>query len=129
MFTGPERRRDWPDERKIAIVVESLEPGVNVSELARRHEINPQQLFGWRRRFRADAEALIAARSTVPACFAPILVEAPAVSAGGPVAPATSAGVDDTSIEVAIGSATVRIRGAADLKTLALVFKALKVLL
>ena len=55
VFTGPERRRDWPDERKIAIVSESLAPGVNVSELARRHEINPQQLFGWRRRFRADA--------------------------------------------------------------------------
>jgi transposase len=129
VLTGPERRQDWPDERKIAIVVESLEPGVNVSELARRHEINPQQLFGWRRRFRADAEALIAARSTAPVCFAPILVEAPAASVVGPVAPPTSAGVDDTSIEVAIGSATVRIRGAADLKTLALVFKALKVLL
>ena len=129
VLTGPERRRDWPDARKIAIVVESLEPGVNVSELARRHEINPQQLFGWRRRFRADAEALIAGRSTAPACFAPILVEAPAASAAGPVAPPTSAGADDTSIEVAIGSATVRIRGAADLKTLALVFKALKVLL
>ena len=80
-------------------------------------------------RSRRDAEALIAARSTAPVCFAPILVEAPAASAAGPVAPPTSAGVDDTSIEVAIGSATVRIRGAADLKTLALVFKALKVLL
>ena len=46
MFTGPERRRDWPDERKIAIVAESLEPGVNASALARSHDINPQQLFG-----------------------------------------------------------------------------------
>ena len=125
VFTGPERRRDWPDERKIAIVSESLEPGVNVSELARRHDINPQQLFGWRRRFRADAEALIAARSTAPACFAPILVETPVASAV--VAPPAAAGVSDGSIEIAIGSATVRIRGAADLKTLALVFKALKV--
>jgi transposase len=124
---GPERRRDWPDERKIAIVSESLEPGVNVSELARRHEINPQQLFGWRRRFRADAESLLAARSTAPVCFAPILVEAPVASAA--VAPPAAAGVNDGSIEIAIGSATVRIRGAADLKTLALVFKALKVLL
>ncbi len=129
VFTGPERRRDWPDERKIAIVAESLAPGVNVSELARRHEINPQQLFGWRRRFRADAEALIAAaRSTAPTCFAPILVEAPPASAAGVVAPPAAAGVNDGSIEIAIGSATVRIRGAADLKTLALVFKALKVL-
>lgn len=127
VFTGPERRRDWPDERKIAIVSESLEPGVNVSELARRHEINPQQLFGWRRRFRTDAEALIATRSTAPACFAPILVETPAASAA--VAPPAAAGVNDGSIEIAIGSATVRIRGAVDLKTLALVFKSLKVLL
>ena len=93
VFTGPERRRDWPDERKIAIVSESLEPGVNVSELARRHEINPQQLFGWRRRFRADAEALIAARSTAPACFAPILVETSVASAV--VAPPAAAGVND----------------------------------
>ena len=45
------------------------------------------------------------------------------------VAPPVAAGVNDGSIEIAIGSATVRIRGAADLKTLALVFKALKVLL
>jgi transposase len=127
VFTGPQRRRDWPDERKIAIVSESLAPGVNVSELARRHEINPQQLFGWRRRFRADAEALIAARSTAPACFAPIVVEAPVASAV--VAPPEAAGVNDGSIEIAIGSATVRIRGAVDLKTLALVFKAVKVLL
>jgi len=128
VFTGPERRRDWPDERKIAIVSQSLEPGVNVSELARRHEINPQQLFGWRRRFRADAEALIA-QSTAPTYFAPILVEAPVASAACPVARPAATGVNDGSIEVAIGSATVRIRGAADLKTLALVFKALKVLL
>jgi transposase len=130
VFTGPERRRDWPDDRKIAIVGESLGPGVNVSELARRHEINPQQLFGWRKRFRADAEALIAAaRPTAPMCFAPILVEAPLASAAGVVAPPAPASVSDGLIEIAIGSATVRIRGAADLKTLALVFKALKVLL
>jgi transposase len=130
VFTGPERRRDWPDERKIAMVAESLAPGTNVSELARQHEINPQQLFGWRRRFRADAEALIAAaRPSAPTCFAPILVEAPVAGAADVVVPPTSASVSDGSIEIAIGSATVRIRGAADLKTLALVFKALKVLL
>jgi len=61
VLRGPDRRRDWPDERKIAIVVESLALGVNVSAIARRHDINPQQLFGWRRTFRAQAEALIEA--------------------------------------------------------------------
>ena len=75
VLTGPERRRDWPDSRKIAIVAESLAPGVNVSEIARRHEINPQQLFGWRKKFRAEALALFeAARPSAPLPpFAPIL--------------------------------------------------------
>ncbi|MGE0769710.1 MAG: transposase [Hyphomicrobiaceae bacterium] len=41
VFTRPERRREWPDERKIAIVAESLGPGVNISEIARRHDLNP----------------------------------------------------------------------------------------
>jgi transposase len=79
VFTGPERRRDWPDDRKIAIVAESLEPGVNASALARSHDINPQQLFGWRRRFRKDAEALIASSCRDPesVSFAPVHVDAP----------------------------------------------------
>jgi transposase len=127
IFTCPERRRDWPDERKIAIVAESLEPGINASALARAHDINPQQLFGWRRRFREEAEALIASsrRDSEPIAFAPVRVDAPA-----PELPASlpAAGPCDGSIEITIGTATVRIRGAADSKTLALVLKALKVL-
>ena len=127
VLTGPERRRDWPEKRKIAIVAESLEPGVNASALARSHDINPQQLFGWRRRFRAEAEALIAAsrRDPEPVLFAPVEVDAPAP---GLPAPLPAAGACEGSIEIAIGTATVRIRGAADTKTLALVLKALKVL-
>jgi transposase len=127
VFTGAERRRDWPDERKIAIVAESLEPGVNASALARSHDINPQQLFGWRRRFRQEAEALIASsrRDPEPISFAPVQVDA---LAPGLPSSLPAAGPYDGSIEITIGTATVRIRGAADTKTLALVLKALKVL-
>lgn len=126
MFTGAERRRDWPDERKIAIVAESLEPGINASALARSHDINPQQLFGWRRRFRREAEVLIASsrRDPEPIAFAPVQVDAPASG----FASLPAAGPCDGSIEITIGTATVLIRGAADTKTLALVLKALKVL-
>jgi len=126
VFTGAERRRDWPDERKIAIVAESLEPGINASALARSHDINPQQLFGWRRRFRKEAEVLIASsrRDPEPIAFAPVHVDAPASG----FASLPAAGPCDGSIEITIGTATVRIRGAADTKTLALVLKALKVL-
>src|SRR5258708_14023425 len=49
LITGTGRRRRWSDTDKARIVVESLRPGANVSEVARRHGLSPQQLFGWRR--------------------------------------------------------------------------------
>lgn len=135
VFTGPERRRDWPDERKVEIVAETLSPGVNISEIARRHEINPQQLFGWRKRFRMQAEALLASadRPAALPMFAPVVIETAAApqTCPMPVAPmptTKSEEVGGSAIEVVVGGATLRIRGAADAKTLALVLKALKVL-
>lgn len=123
MITGPERRRDWAETEKIAIVAKALEPGVNVSEIARRHDINPQQLFGWRRRFRAEAlieESHAGAATT----FAPVVIASPS---SPPPAPTASA-PEVASIEISIGAATVRIRGPADAKTLATVLKALRAL-
>lgn len=131
VFTGPERRRDWPDERKIAIVAETLAQGVNISEIARRHEINPQQLFGWRKRFRPQAEALLASVDGPAALptFAQVVIEAAAPAPQTSAMPAAKSDeVGASAIEVVVGDATLRIRGAADAKTLALVLKALKVL-
>jgi len=45
-----------------------------------------------------------------------------------PAQPALALAGEASAIEISIGTATVRIRGAADAKTLALVLKALKVL-
>jgi transposase len=42
------RRRRWSDEFKAEMVARSLEPGANVSALAREIGILPSQLFGWR---------------------------------------------------------------------------------
>ena len=44
-------RRRWSDEFKERAVAAALEPGVNVSALARRLGISPAQLFGWRKAF------------------------------------------------------------------------------
>lgn len=44
-------RRRWSDEFKERAVAAALEPGVNVSALARRLGISPPQLFGWRKAF------------------------------------------------------------------------------
>ena len=121
MLSGSERRRKWSYETKIAMVAEALAPGVVVSEVARRHDVVPSQLFGWMRRFRDAATA--AMTPTEPPVFATAVVEvAPAVSA-----PSASA-EPPAAIEISVGAATVRIRGAVDSRTLAAVLKALRVL-
>ena len=41
-------RRRWSDDFKDRAIAASLEPGVNISALARSLEITPSQLFAWR---------------------------------------------------------------------------------
>src|SRR5207245_8582179 len=45
----PARRREWPEELKRQMVAETLEAGSSVSIVARRHDVNANQLFKWRR--------------------------------------------------------------------------------
>lgn len=49
VLSGPERRRRWSTAEKLAIVQETYEPDVTVSIVARRHGIQPNQLFNWRK--------------------------------------------------------------------------------
>ena len=42
-------RRRWSAAAKERIVAASMEPGANVSALARTHGLSPQQVFTWRR--------------------------------------------------------------------------------
>ena len=53
LITGTTRRREWPEGEKTRILLESAEPGANISDVARRNGLSPQQLFGWRREARA----------------------------------------------------------------------------
>jgi transposase-like protein len=49
VITGVERRRRWSVEEKLRVVAESHAPGRSVAMVARRHGINPNQLYTWRR--------------------------------------------------------------------------------
>jgi transposase len=44
-----ERRRRFSVEQKLAVVAEASAPGANISEIARRHDLVPAQVFKWRR--------------------------------------------------------------------------------
>ena len=124
VISGDDRRRKWPDEAKIAIVAEALADGAVVSRVARRHDLTPSQLFGWIKTFRADA-LMSASGVSDPPMFAHAILDMPREQSAQPSP--TQIG-EASAIEICIGTATVRIRGAADAKTLALVLKALKVL-
>jgi transposase len=50
---GIERRRRWSSAEKMRLVEETLEPGAQVSEVARRNGISASLLFTWRRQSRA----------------------------------------------------------------------------
>ena len=76
VITGPERRRRWSAEQKRAIVAESLAPGAVVTEIARRADICPGQIYRWRREVRVGSG------------FAPVLIAAVGDSAGCGAAPA-----------------------------------------
>jgi len=63
VIESPRGKRHWSPEARARIIAESLEPGANVSAVARRHGMFPQQLYTWRRGLRERAEAM----SFVPA--------------------------------------------------------------
>ena len=46
---GAERRRRWSLQDKLQIVEETLQSGVTVTEVARRHGLAPSVVFTWRR--------------------------------------------------------------------------------
>src|SRR5215472_5826664 len=77
LLTGPIRRRRWSAEEKAQIVGETLLPGARVSEVARRWQLHPQQLFGWRREARVEeGTGYQGAACGMTPSFAPIVVNA-----------------------------------------------------
>jgi transposase len=61
------RRREWPEALKRQMVAETLAPGSSVSIVARRHDVNTNQLFKWRRELLPKAvPAVVEAGTMVP---------------------------------------------------------------
>ena len=61
--TGRRCNRSWPDALKREIVAASFAPGSSVSIVARQYDVNANQVFSWRKRYREDAHQLCDAAS------------------------------------------------------------------
>ena len=72
MGTNRQRRRhrSWPEALKREIVAASLVPGASVSRVARRYDVNANQVFAWRRRYR-DGSAEPAELRLLPVTVTP----------------------------------------------------------
>ena len=119
VITGAGRRRSWPLDAKARIVLESLENGAIISDVARRHGIRPQQLFAWRKQVRDRVPA---------ASFTPVVVDAttPALTPALPSPLPHSNVAAPAEIEITVGMVVIRVRGTADVKMLATVLRAVK---
>lgn len=119
VLTGPGRRRKWSDDDKARIVAEAAQPGVVVSEIARRWQVTPQQVFDWRREAR---RALAASRAQAEPAFVPIMPMAQ-LAASDPAAPACRPG---PRIEVRLAGAELRIAPGTDAALLTMVLRTIR---
>jgi len=67
---GGRRRRFWTAPEKARIIAESMEPGASMSDVARRHGVNANLVFTWRRQARS-APVPAAPVELVPVSIAP----------------------------------------------------------
>jgi transposase len=107
--TRRRRNRSWPEALKREIVAASLVPGASVSVVARRYDVNANQVFSWRRRFRdvPHAAAVKAASRLVPVMVTP---------EPGDVAKQPSAAME--TIEIDVGDYRVRVGSEVDAQAL-----------
>ncbi|MGC2971772.1 IS3 family transposase [Paraburkholderia aspalathi] len=68
VLSEPERRRRRSVQERVSIVQETMEPGATVSAVARRHGVNPNQVFAWRKQYQDGSLAAVkAGEAVVPA--------------------------------------------------------------
>jgi transposase len=68
VLNQPEQRRRRSVDEKLAIVRETFAPGASVSGVARRHQVNANQVFAWRKLYQdGSLSAVSAGEQVVPA--------------------------------------------------------------
>jgi transposase len=108
------RRRRWSEEDKGRIVAESFEKGLTSSDVARRHDISPQQLFEWRRQARRGELVVPVADEMA---FAEVRIG---------LAEQIEAAPEGRELELLVGGMTIRVTDQTDMRLLMRVVQALR---
>ena len=126
------RRRSWPVAEKQRIVAETLVPGASVSVVARRHDVNANQVFKWRRELAAADRVALPG----PACeFVPIGVFADVEGKVGAAAQGDVGRPDATGVLAArsglieidlVSGCRLRVDASVDERALGRVLRALR---
>jgi transposase len=115
----PQRhRRVWTAAEKQRLVAETLEPGASVSRVARRHDMNANLLFTWRRQAR-QGELGNNVPAAAPEGLQLIPIEVAAAGEAQPPRRVPSGEAHSGIIEIALPSG-VRVRVGALVDELAL---------
>jgi transposase len=125
IFTGAGRRREWPPRIKAAIVAESYAGLESVSAVARRHGLDPSQLFAWRQQ---DRKCQVTSSPPQMPSFVPVLVE-PGLASTEALAPKRvrrPRRSKSSAVELEIDGVAVRIAADADKRVISAVIEALK---
>jgi transposase len=106
--TATERRRNrtWPEALKREIVAASLASGSSVSVVARQYDVNANQVFTWRKRYRDDRHAPVV--TSAPQLI-PVMVTAEQGAAAAP--PSAVAGTIEIDLA---GKYLVRVASGFD---------------
>ena len=104
------RNRSWPEALKREIVAASYAPGSSVSMVARHYDVNANQVFSWRKRYRDDARA-----PAMPS--APQLIPVVVTAEQDAVATQPSSVAETIEIDLA-GKYRVRVSSGVDVQAL-----------
>jgi transposase len=99
------KRRRWPEALKRQMVAETLEPGASVSIVARRHDVNANQLFRWRRQY----GGLAPSPPPEPVRLLPVEIGVPLASPT-PTVPESAAAASDSAATTLSGSIEIELR-------------------
>ena len=107
VLMGPERRRRWSPEEKLAVLSEAFAPGATVTDVARRLNVATSLIYQWRR------------QALGPAGFVPAVAADGGEARGAPLSGAPV-------IVVELGGARVSIGASASTNLVTAALKALR---